>query len=477
MSVRFSNKIFFALLMVIAVSLAGCAPNGVESGSAAESQQVGQVASITVADTIETSGSLSASLLANLSWQTSGIVDAIHVEVGQTVKAGDVLASLRANTVPANIISAQSELVSAKRNLDEVLHSNLSKAQAQQTLAEAQSAFKDAENGIASFKNKRGSSEDIAYQQSQVALAQQQVDRAQAAYDQVSGLSDADPRKSQAYSTLYTAKQNYTRMVATLNWYTSTPSTTEYDKKMAAYELAKAKLENAQREWERLKDGPDPDDVATAQARVAAAQATVNAINVIAPFDGEVLFIATSPGRQAANGAAALVVANRNTLIVDALVDELDIARVQLGNQVTITLDALPDIALTGKVAAIDPVGSTVSGLVKYTVTISVDPVTKPLFFGATADVIITVSDPRDMLAVPIGAVQNDNQGEYVLRVTANETERVNVTSDSIQGELVALSSTDLKVGDQVLIVTSNVTTATGGFGSPGGGPGGIFVP
>jgi hypothetical protein len=76
---------------------------------------------------------------------------------------------------------------------------------------------------------------------------------------------------------------------------------------------------------------------------------------------------------------------------------------------------------------------------------------------------------------VPLGAVATDTSGEYVLRVTANGgVQRVDVVSDSIQGELVAVTG-DLKEGDQVQLITDISTSSS--QSDFGGGPGGVFIP
>jgi HlyD family secretion protein len=437
---------------------------------------MGTVSSVTVTDSIETSGSLDADQLAKLGWKTSGIVDEVNVQVGQQVKAGEVLAILKADSVPANIASAQAELVTAQRNLEDVRSSNLATAQAQVALAEAQSAYDTAKNKVAGLKYDRATPEMIKYAESQLTMAQKAMDKAQSDFNNVSDKTPNDPVYASAYSRLYEAQKAYRSALANLNWYKGTPTDNDVAEKLANFALAEAQLEDAQREWERLKDGPDPSDVAAAQAKVDAAQATVDSMMIIAPFDGQILAVLTSPDNLADSGDAAIVIVNPATLKVEAMVDESDISRVSVGNDAAITMDTLPDTTLTGHVSMIDPIGSSISGLVKYTVVVTLDPTDISPLFGATTDVTLITSDPRTMLAVPLGAVATDTSGEYVLRVTTNGgVERVNVVSDSIQGDLVAVTG-DLKEGDQVQLIT-DISTSSSQSDFGGGGPGGVFIP
>jgi multidrug efflux pump subunit AcrA (membrane-fusion protein) len=104
-------------------------------------------------------GTVRANQTALLNWQTNGTVESVDVEEGKKVQEGQVLAKLKADTVPANITSAQAELVSAQRNLDNVKSSNLATAQAQLALADAQKAYDDAKNKADALKYKRATPE------------------------------------------------------------------------------------------------------------------------------------------------------------------------------------------------------------------------------------------------------------------------------------------------------------------------------
>jgi len=468
------SKLLVFVILASVVVLSACSANTLSTASARSSvDSVGAVSSVIVTDSIQTSGNLDADQLASLAWKTSGIVDKVNVKVGQKVKAGDVLATLKADSVPANIASAQSDLVTAQRNLEDAKTSNLATAQAQVALADAQTAYNTAKNKVDALKYDRATPEMIKYAQSQLTMAQKAVDRAQSDFNNVSDKPSNDPSYASAYSRLFEAQKAYRSALANLNWYKGHPTDADVATIQADFALAKAQLEDAQRTWDRLKNGPDPADIAAAQAKVDAAQATVNSMAIIAPFDGKVIGVTTSLENLVNAGDSAVVVVNPSTLKVDALVDETDISRVSVGNTATITMDAVPGKTFTGRVTAINPIGSSVSGLIKYTVTVNLDPSDVSPLFGATTDVNLVTSEPRTMLAVPLGAVQTDSTGEYVMRLASNgNAERVPVTSDSVQGDAVAITG-DLKAGDQVQVFsTTSNSNNNSGFG---GGPGGLI--
>jgi HlyD family secretion protein len=304
-------------------------------------------------------------------------------------------------------------------------------------------------------------------------LLKSDTDRAQAATD----LKDAQT----AYNTAYDTRQRYNNEVwltRTVIRYVGTRATyivkyyrafvdpdtiANADRDLA---LKKAKLEDAQRTYDRLKDGPNSQDIAAQQAKVDAAQSTVDMLSIIAPFDGEVLSVDGQPGDTVPTGDLAVNLGDLNHLYVETQVDESDISKVKLGNPITATVDALPGVTLTGKVSAVNPVGETVSGLVKYTVRVDLDKpgteATLPL--GSTTNVVIQVKQPTATLAVPITSIQNDSNGEYVWVIQSDgSTKRVDVVSGTIQGDLVTVTG-DLHEGDRLSTTQGTTTTAPRGL-------------
>ncbi len=105
-------------------------------------------------------------------------------------------------------------------------------------------------------------------------------------------------------------------------------------------------------------------------------------------------------------------------MYIETQVSEFDIASLRVGDPVAATLEAVPGLELTGKVAAINALGKEDSGSVEYTVRIDIDPVAadaSSIPLGSTANALIQVKEATKSLAVPITVMQTDAQGEYVL--------------------------------------------------------------
>ena len=464
-------KALFLAFSIFTFVLASCSANG--SGNSGSNGGIGIVKSVTITDTIETSGNLSADKLATLKWGTSGVVEKVDVQVGEKVKLNDVLASLRPDSVSSDIATGKSNLATAQRDLQDLLDSNTSLAQAQLNVITAREAVETAQNNWDGLAYPRASDTLIKQTQAKIWEAEKTYTLAYKAYKEVQHNPDGDGAKTAALLNLTNAQLNLNTLRATYNWYTGKPTQADYDEAKAKLEVARAALEDAKRARDNVKSGADPLKLAAAQAKVTAAQATVNTMYIIAPFDGEVISGQAGTGNLVNSGDSEVELVDRNTLKVETLVDETNISSVTVGDPAQISMDSLPGEVLTGKVARINRIGSTVNGLVKYTVVVSVDPTDKQVLFGATANVAITTGEPHAMLAVPVGAVLSDTQGEYVLLISTdgNSTQRVDIQSGDLSGNLVTITTTgDLKEGDQVELGSGTTTNQNDNFGPGGGG-------
>jgi HlyD family secretion protein len=469
-------EIFIFSWLVASLVLASCSGN---SNSGSSSGEVGTVSTISVTETIETSGNLSADKLTTLKWGTGGVVEKVNVKVGDKIKINDVLAGLRLDSVDSDVITGQSELATAQRDLQDLLDSNASLAQAQLDVVNARKKVEEAQNNLEALNYARASDTYIKNLEAQILEAQKTLTIATRHYKEVQHHFDGDAAKTQAILNMTNAQMNLNSLQATLNYVTAKATQADYDQADAELDVARAALEDARRKRDNVKEGADPLKVAAAQGKVDAAQATVNTMFVIAPFEGEIISVQAGVGNSVKSGDAAVELVDRTTLKVETLVDETNISSVNVGNPAEITMDSLPGEVLKGEVSRISRIGTTVNGLVKYTVVVSIEPTNKPVLFGATANVTITTGEPHSVLAVPVSAILSDSRGEYVLLISAdgNSTKRVNLQSGDLSGNLVTITLTnagDLKDGDQVELGAG--TSSNNNNNNPGGGgPGGPF--
>ncbi len=426
----------------------------------------------TLTATIGATGNVRASQTAIINWQTSGTVETVNVRVGDLVLAGDYLASLAPTSLAQNVTLAQADLVTAQRNLDSVLHSSTQRAQAQLNLVNAQKSYDSANATLNSMQasNHGGTSADIENARAQLTLAQQSYDQAKAMYDMVKDLPDTDVRKAQAYTSLYNAQQSLTRAQDNLNYFTLVPGGSDIDVARAKLALAQAQLEDGQREWTRLKDGPDPSDVAAAQARVDAAQATINFSRLMTPFAGTVTVADPMVGDQVSTSTSGFRVDDLSHLLVDVQVSEVDINSVTVGQPAVVTFDAVLGREYHGKVVEVSRVGTSVQSVVNFQVTVELTDPDADVKPGMTASVTITIQSLDNVLLVPNRAVHliNGQRMVYVLR--NGQLFEIPVTLGPSDDTMSEVTSGDLSAGD-VLVLNPPANFTPG----QGGGPGRMF--
>ncbi len=260
-------------------------------------------------------------------------------------------------------------------------------------------------------------------------------------------------------------KQFFGRTVPVIKEYRAHPDATTIAKADEDLALTKAKLDDAQRTYDLLKGGNTAEIVA-AQARVDAAQATVNLARITAPFDGTVTESHSLPGDQVAAAATAFRIDNLGSLLVDVQVSEVDINSVKVGQPVTLTFDAILGKEYNGEVVEVAQAGSSSQGVVSFTVTVELTDPDEGVKPGMTAAVNIVVQEIKDEILVPNRAVRLvDNQRVVYLLIDGQAVKKeLRLGSSSDTMSVVAVG--DLKPGD--VIILNPPTNAQ--FG-PGNGP------
>jgi HlyD family secretion protein len=469
-----------------------------------------------LSEIIGATGIVSSNQSAILQWKTSGFVRETHAQIGDTVQAGDVLATLEQNTLSPNDIRAQVDLVSAQQALDDLLNSRLEQASAQQAVEAAQEALDEAHNP------------ELAQAKALQAIAEAQQEVADAEYQltiQITPISQNALNQAQANLVLAEKKLNdtlgqieriekklnkpedkykfwesrklYKRIleglelqriqhqiayenslqkyqdlqappnpndvaVAKANLLHAQGQLSEAEREWARIKdgtspadiaLLEAQLSDALREWERLRDGPTIEDISAAQARVAAAQATLNQASLIAPFNGTITDVNTKRNDQVSSGTPAFRLDDLSHLWIDVDVSEIDINNVEVGQPVILTYDAMPDKEYHGLVVEVSPVGNEVLGVVNFKVTVELTDADADVRPGMTAAVEIIVSRVDEALLVPNRAVKT-LEGEFVVYILSKngQMEPVEITLGASSDKFSQVLAGNLNPGDLVVL-------------------------
>jgi HlyD family secretion protein len=489
---------------------------------------------------VEAKGTIESNQSSLLFWKIPGKVANVFVEPGDQVHVGDTLATLDMASLPSYIITAQAELLNAQRALDDLLNTNLQRAQAQKVVEDAQKALEDSRHP------ERLQAQALLA----VAQAQEAVDNAQRNYEIIT-----TPVKQsaidQAYANLLLAEdkvkvteerliflQNYVfvsgqEALLVPDWLISsvkhdirraiksveiqlTQERLALEKSKSRYEalleppnpldvasaeaelvtkkaqlaaaekewervkdgfnpveiaVLEAQLGDAQREWLRLKDGPDPDDIIRLETQISAAEATVQQVKMVAPYSGTVTRVNSKGNDLVNSGTLAFQLDDLSSLHVDLAISEIDVNRIEIGQEVLLTLDSIPARQYVGEVMDIALVGTEILGVTNFMIKAEIldpDSAIKP---GMSASVEIVISEIKDVLLVPSSAIRSLNGDILVYRI--GSVENVNAWSripllgqNAIQTQIQPVGITlgasdnaytevvagDLQVGDIVVL-------------------------
>jgi len=139
------------------------------------------------------------------------------------------------------------------------------------------------------------------------------------------------------------------------------------------------------------------------------------------PFDGIITKVNVKKGDSVSTGTTLATLVTKNNMIEVSL-NEVDAAKVKVGQKATLTFDAIPDLSITGKVTEIDTVGTVSQGVVSYTVKIAFDTQDERVKPGMSVSASIVIEAKTDVLLVPNAAIKSEGEVNYVEMPAENDT-------------------------------------------------------
>ena len=345
-----TTKVFVLILIALLLSACGAAKAGTATP---------QVSAPVVADkTIIAEGRLEPVHYAEVAFNAGGVISDVLVKEGDQVEKGQVLIRLGGET-DKTYAAAQLELVTAQQAYDNLLHSSGTEAaQAVIDLKEAQEAYDKAENYL-------------KYLQESKRIPQ----------------TETRSNLVQTWKGFeYQYKTKSFKGPAPQEWIINAQNDLA---------LKKAKLDQAQRTYDRLKSGVDTDQLAVLEARLHAAKAGIAALTVASPFDGVIAKLNAKVGESMNAGTAAVTIADFSHWLVKTTdLTEIDVVNITPGQPATVVLDALPDTSLSGQVDSIAQTFIQKQGDVTYEVTIALTDTNPSMLWGMTA--VVKFLEPQD---------------------------------------------------------------------------------
>lgn len=159
----------------------------------------------------------------------------------------------------------------------------------------------------------------------------------------------------------------------------------ELDAAQAQIDAAEAALEALQAGPSRAQLDSTRADLIAARASLVQARAAVQSATITAPFDGEVIEVYLQAFENASPAQPVFLVADLSSLqVVTTDLSEVDASRLQAGNKVEVSFDALPDTRVEGIISRISLKTSSVSAA-NYTAVITLSELPAELRWGMTA--------------------------------------------------------------------------------------------
>lgn len=444
----------------------------------------------TVTQTVSLSGNLAPDGETDLDFEGAGKVTSVNVQSGQTVTAGEVLATQDPTSLDASLLQAQATLSSAqaKLSLDRAgaTASTLTQAEGQVSSSHVQYA-----TAVTSLADTR-------------AVNAEMVGQAYSAYTQAQAAATTDGCTSSS-TTPPCPQDEQTLTQAFQAWQSAEVKAGQSDDQaQGQVNSDKVQWQNAEASLSALKAGSttaqqiemDQSQVDIAQVGVTDAEAAVAATTLKAPSGGIVEEVNVTSGEEVASGGTggasasgssshAVVIITPGVFEVTGSVSDALVNEIAVGQTAEVVAAGSSD-AVAGKVTEVAEEATVTSGVATFPVTVVLSGASPSLRPGMSASVSVVINQVVGVVTVPTSAVHTTGTGSTVTLFVNGKPDPVAVTvgaADATRTQIL----TGVKVGDVVVIatVTSTIPSATGttgrsltgggGFGGAGGFGGGGF--
>lgn len=142
---------------------------------------------------------------------------------------------------------------------------------------------------------------------------------------------------------------------------------------------------------------------------------------VRSPIKGTVIFrpvemgqVITSPTAAVGGGTLLMTMADLNQVRVRAVVDEIDVGKISLDQEVTLRVSAFRDKKFTGTVSKVEPRGQDVQNVTTFPVLIDIENKENLLLLGMNTEVEIEILNEKASFAVPSGSLRTRKDISFV---------------------------------------------------------------
>jgi len=289
----------------------------------------------------------------DVSFKVPGRVKARLVDEGMAVSGGQVVAVLDAEDLESEVGLKEAEAAAAKASLAELLAGSRRQeiARAEADAARARARLDELASG--------SRPQEIESARAAVARAQADADRLARDFERIAALY---AREAVARRELEAAKAATDVAQARLKEANESLLLVREGPRREEVAQARAALDQALETLSLVKEGPRAETIAQARARlnqaqeaVALARTRLSYATVRSPLGGIVLSKNVEPGDYVSAGTPVVTVGDLRNAWVRAYVEETDLARVKVGQAVSVGNDTYPGKRYAGRVSFISP--------------------------------------------------------------------------------------------------------------------------
>lgn len=385
---------------------------------------------------VSATGALLPERQASLAFLIPGTVQEVRVKNGDVVRAGQVLARLETTDLALAVRQAEDALAIA-----ELRRKQLLAGPTEDEIAVAKANVRAA-NAAAGDLQRGAGPEEAEIARLRYENTYEEFRKLNEQYNNLVDFAERYPQFAPSAEALDSLKQTqenayYQAEIARLQW----EQTKRAD--AGALSVAYARIQQAKAQLDQLL-APLTDvqvqqaDLSVAQAQLALAQARqrLARAELRAPFDGLVATVNVKAGEPIGSSVPALVLLDTRRFLLEVTVNEVDVAQLAVGQPVSVSVDALPNLALGGSVERIAPTGTVQGGAVNYIVRVALAESEAPLRAGMSASVQVTVAEADDVVLAPNWAIRRDRQtGQAYLSIQAGETLQEVPIETGLRGE------------------------------------------
>jgi cobalt-zinc-cadmium efflux system membrane fusion protein len=344
---------------------------------------------------LRTTGDVLPLMQVDLIFRVSGYLERVSVQIGDRVRAGQLLASIERTQLLQRVNEIEGRVAGIRAKLAE-----LRAGARPEEIAQAEEAFKQTESR---FENAKKNKERLADLFKRNLVARKDLDDAE-----------------------------------------------------LAYELALAQRGGAENQLRMVREGARTEvrqateaQLQEAEALLAQQRSQLKDAQLVAPFDGFVTRRLADPGALVTSSTPVLTVVHTGTVKVLANILEKDISLVRAGASALVKVDAFPEKEFLGSVARLNSALDSNSRTLQAEIRIANPSQTlKP---GMFATIQLKLIERPQVMLIPTDAVLEDEKGSYVYVVREGKSERKPIRL-GLKDETRVEVAEGVKIGDQVVV-------------------------